>query len=137
MCLMMEKHMIFLYALRFFNVYGTRQALSNPYTGVLAIFASRYLNNKPPVIYEDGNQKRDFVSVYDIANACRLAMEKEVRWKVFNIGSGNAYTIKEIADELASVLDKENLTPELSVNTGSGISDIVLQIFHKQKNIWI
>src|SRR5690606_28317656 len=54
-------------ALRFFNVYGTRQALSNPYTGVLAIFASRLLNNKPPLIFEDGLQQRDFVSVYDVA----------------------------------------------------------------------
>jgi dTDP-L-rhamnose 4-epimerase len=52
-------------ALRFFNVYGTRQALSNPYTGVLAIFASRLLNGKPPLVYEDGNQKRDFVNVHD------------------------------------------------------------------------
>jgi len=61
-------------ALRFFNVYGTRQALSNPYTGVLAIFASRYLNNNPPRIFEDGQQRRDFVSVYDVARACRLAL---------------------------------------------------------------
>jgi dTDP-L-rhamnose 4-epimerase len=54
-------------AMRFFNVYGTRQSLSNPYTGVLAIFASRLLNNKPPMIFEDGLQQRDFVSVYDVA----------------------------------------------------------------------
>src|SRR5215213_5085642 len=62
-------------ALRFFNAYGPRQALSNPYTGVLAIFASRLLNGNPPLIFEDGNQQRDFVSVYDIAQACRLALE--------------------------------------------------------------
>ena len=61
--------------LRFFNVFGTRQSLQNPYTGVLAIFAARYLNNKPPLINEDGHQRRDFVSVHDIAQACRLAME--------------------------------------------------------------
>ena len=60
-------------ALRFFNVYGPRQALSNPYTGVMAIFASRLLNNKSPLIFEDGLQQRDFVSVYDVARACRLA----------------------------------------------------------------
>ena len=62
-------------ALRFFNVYGTRQALSNPYTGVLAIFASRLLNGRPPLIFEDGRQRRDFVHVRDVARACRLALE--------------------------------------------------------------
>ncbi len=62
-------------ALRFFNAYGPNQALSNPYTGVLAIFASRLLNGKPPILFEDGNQLRDFVSVYDVARACRLALE--------------------------------------------------------------
>src|SRR3982750_4709318 len=62
-------------ALRFFNIYGTRQALSNPYTGVLAIFASRFLNDRPPLINEDGFQQRDFVHVTDIARACRLALE--------------------------------------------------------------
>ncbi len=112
MCLMIGKtYNIPTVALRFFNVYGPRQALSNPYTGVLAIFASRFLNNNPPIIYEDGNQKRDFVSVYDIASACRLALEKDVSDEVLNIGSGNAYTIKEIADLLASVLDKQDVKP--------------------------
>ena len=59
-------------ALRFFNIFGPRQALSNPYARVLAIFASRYLNNQPRIIFEDGLQQRDFVSVYDVAQACRL-----------------------------------------------------------------
>lgn len=64
MCLLVGRaYNIPVVALRFFNVYGTRQALSNPYTGVLAIFASRYMNGKPPVIFEDGEQKRDFVHV--------------------------------------------------------------------------
>jgi len=62
-------------ALRFFNVFGSRQALSNPYTGVLAIFASRLLNDKPPLIFEDGLQRRDFVSVHDVVQACVLALE--------------------------------------------------------------
>src|SRR5207248_4780526 len=84
--------------LRFFNIFGTRQALSNPYTGVLAIFASRYLNGKPPLINEDGYQQRDFVSVSDVAQACRLAMEvPAAAGQVFNIGSGRQYTIREIA----------------------------------------
>lgn len=92
-------------ALRFFNVYGTRQALSNPYTGVLAIFASRYLNEKAPIIFEDGYQKRDFVSVKDVAVACRLALEVEdAAYEVFNIGSGNSYTVWEIAQKLSNTM---------------------------------
>ena len=102
-------------ALRFFNVYGPHQALSNPYTGVLAIFASRFLNNKPPVIFEDGKQQRDFVSVYDIARACRLAMETpEAAGEVFNIGSGKSYTILEVAEKMAAVMGKEDMKPEIT-----------------------
>jgi dTDP-L-rhamnose 4-epimerase len=101
-------------ALRFFNVYGTRQALSNPYTGVLAIFASRLLNNNPPLLFEDGNQKRDFVHVKDVARACRLALEKnEANGEVLNIGSGNQYTVRYIADKLSEVMNK-NIQPEVS-----------------------
>lgn len=102
-------------ALRFFNVYGTRQALSNPYTGVLAIFANRYLNNKPPLIFEDGQQQRDFVSVYDVARACRLVMESDKSdGEVYNVGSGNSYTISGIAESMGGVLGKEYLTPEIT-----------------------
>src|ERR1043166_1831245 len=86
-------------ALRFFNAYGPRQALSNPYTGVLAIFASRLLNDSAPKIFEAGRQQRDFVSVYDIARACRLALEvPEAAGEVFNIGSGEPHTVREIAE---------------------------------------
>ena len=92
-------------AMRFFNVFGTRQALSNPYTGVLAIFASRLLNGNRPLIFEDGLQRRDFVSVYDVARACRLALEVEqANGLAFNIGSGRAYTVLEVADLLRGVL---------------------------------
>jgi len=95
-------------ALRFFNVYGTRQALSNPYTGVLAIFASRLLNENSPLVFEDGLQKRDFVHVKDVARACRLALETpEADGEVFNVGSGNQYTIREIAEKLAKVMGKD------------------------------
>lgn len=109
LCLMIGKaYNIPTVALRFFNVYGTRQALSNPYTGVLAIFASRLLNNNSPLIFEDGNQKRDFVSVLDIARASRLALETpEAADEVFNIGSGNSYTINEISEKLSSILGKK------------------------------
>jgi dTDP-L-rhamnose 4-epimerase len=102
-------------ALRFFNAYGTRQALSNPYTGVLAIFGSRLLNNHSPLIYEDGNQKRDFVSVYDVAQACRLALEvPEAAGQVFNIGSGMQYTVREVAEKMARALGKEHIAPEIT-----------------------
>lgn len=108
-------------ALRFFNVYGTRQALSNPYTGVLAIFASRLLNGKAPLVYEDGNQKRDFVNVRDIATACILSCEKnEANGEVINIGSGHPYSIREIAEKLAGVMNRADLVPEITSNYRSG-----------------
>jgi dTDP-L-rhamnose 4-epimerase len=101
-------------ALRFFNVYGPHQALSNPYTGVLAIFAARLLNNKAPLIYEDGHQQRDFVHVRDVAQACRLAMEvPDIAGEVFNVGSGQAYTVLALAERLAAVMGKA-LAPEVT-----------------------
>jgi dTDP-L-rhamnose 4-epimerase len=92
-------------ALRFFNVYGPHQALSNPYSGVLAIFAARLLNERPPLIFEDGEQRRDFVYAGDVAEACRLALEVEgAVGRVFNIGSGQPVTIKQVARLLADTL---------------------------------
>lgn len=102
-------------ALRFFNVFGTRQALSNPYTGVLAIFASRILNGNPPLIYEDGMQQRDFVAVRDVATACRLALEKkQAAWRVFNIGSGQPRTILSIAEKMTELLGKKKIAPQVT-----------------------
>jgi dTDP-L-rhamnose 4-epimerase len=102
-------------ALRFFNVFGTRQALSNPYTGVLAIFASRYLNGRAPLIFEDGCQKRDFVHVTDVARACRLALETpQAVGQVFNVGSGRPYTVEEIARRMARTLGMEDIIPEVT-----------------------
>lgn len=102
-------------ALRFFNIYGTRQALSNPYTGVLAIFSSRLLNDKPLVIFEDGRQRRDFVSVHDVARACLLAMRSDdADGEVFNIGSGRDVSILEIAGKVAHILGKTDLEPEIT-----------------------
>jgi dTDP-L-rhamnose 4-epimerase len=95
-------------ALRFFNVYGPRQALSNPYTGVLAIFASRLLNDRPPLVYEDGGQRRDFVNVADVARACRLALERDgADGRAVNIGSGRSASVLEIAEQLGRVLGKD------------------------------
>jgi dTDP-L-rhamnose 4-epimerase len=102
-------------ALRFFNVYGTRQALSNPYTGVLAIFASRYLNERPPLVYEDGMQRRDFVSVLDVARACRLALEcPDAGGLSINIGSGRSYSVSEVAREIGRVLQRERIEPQIT-----------------------
>ncbi|GAA0891243.1 SDR family NAD(P)-dependent oxidoreductase [Fulvivirga kasyanovii] len=116
MCLMTgQAYNIPVTALRFFNVYGTRQALSNPYTGVLAIFSSRLLNDRPPLIFEDGHQQRDFVHVHDIARACRLALETpEAANEVFNIGSGNSYSISALAYQLAETLNKSYIEPEIT-----------------------
>ena len=92
-------------ALRFFNVYGPQQSLSNPYTGVLAIFAARILNGNAPLIFEDGLQQRDFVSVWDIAQACRLALTTKATGEVFNIGSGEPRTVFDIARDIVGVLN--------------------------------
>lgn len=93
-------------ALRYFNVYGQRQALSNPYTGAVAIFSSRLLNGKPPIIYEDGMQSRDFIHVRDIVNANMLALETEkADYEVFNVGTGRRITILELTGILAEKLN--------------------------------
>jgi len=102
-------------ALRFFSVYGPHQALSNPYTGALAIFASRLMNNRPPVIFEDGEQRRDFVHVHDAARACRLALESDrANGLTLNIGSGQSYTVREVAQGISRVLGRSQLQPEIT-----------------------
>jgi dTDP-L-rhamnose 4-epimerase len=101
-------------ALRFFNVYGPRQALSNPYTGVLAIFAARLMNGRPPLVFEDGLQRRDFVHVTDVAQACLLALKSpEIDGQVFNIGSGESRTVLSIAADLARVMGCPEITPHV------------------------
>ena len=115
MCLMIGRaYRIPTVALRFFNVFGTRQALSNPYTGVLAIFASRLMNGNAPLIFEDGRQLRDFVSVYDIVQACRLALEvPEAQGQAFNIGSGRAVTVSDVAALVRGILGK-HIDPDVT-----------------------
>jgi dTDP-L-rhamnose 4-epimerase len=101
-------------ALRYFNIYGSRQALSNPYTGVAAIFASRLLNGNRPLVFEDGEQMRDFVSVQDVAQANLLAMQSSgADGMALNIGSGEPISIREVAAALASALGTE-IAPELT-----------------------
>ena len=95
--------------LRFFLVYGTRQALSNPYTGVCSIFSSRLFNNKPPIIFEDGLQSRDFVNVKDVCQALILSMTKlEAKGEIFNVASGEPITINEVAKIIT-----EKINPDL------------------------
>jgi dTDP-L-rhamnose 4-epimerase len=101
-------------ALRFFNVYGPRQALSNPYTGVAAIFSSRLLNGQPPVIYEDGLQSRDFIHVEDIVRASLLAMERdEADYQVLNVGTGRSLSILDVAEVLIDHLSDGQIEPEI------------------------
>src|SRR5436309_13667369 len=95
-------------ALRFFNVYGERQALSNPYTGVAAIFASRVLNDRPPLIFEDGEQTRDFVDVRDVARACVLAVTADgPDVRALNGGTGVPTSVREVAAVIAHGLGKD------------------------------
>lgn len=101
-------------ALRMFNVFGPGQALSNPYTGVLAIFAARLLNGQPPMIFEDGQQQRDFVHVEDVARAFRLALETPAAAGcVFNIGSGRCITVAEVAHLLAEAMGRPDIAPQM------------------------
>jgi dTDP-L-rhamnose 4-epimerase len=100
-------------ALRFFNVYGERQALSNPYTGVAAIFASRLLNDRRPLVFEDGKQTRDFVDVRDVSRCCEVALRSDAaQGKAVNVGTGVPTSVLEVARVIARGLDKE-IEPEI------------------------
>ena len=100
-------------ALRYFNTYGTRQALSNPYTGVAAIFSGRLLNGRSPVIFEDGNQSRDITHVSDIVQANLLAMESDdMVDDAYNVGTGRSLTILDVAEALIACIGCEQI-PEV------------------------
>jgi len=100
--------------LRYFNVYGPRQSLSNPYTGVGAIFMSRIKNGKQPVVYEDGLQTRDFISVFDVVRANIMAMESDkADHRSINIGSGKALSVKSVAETIASLYGREDIKPDI------------------------
>jgi dTDP-L-rhamnose 4-epimerase len=108
-------------ALRLWNVYGPGQALSNPYTGVLAIFSSRLHNGQPPMIFEDGNQRRDFVHVEDIARAFVLALEHpKATGEVYNVGSGQDRSVREVAELLAHAMNRSDLEPEVTGKARAG-----------------
>ncbi len=108
-------------ALRLFNVYGAGQALSNPYTGVLAIFASRLLNGQRPMVYEDGAQRRDFVHVEDVARAFLLALDEPAAdGGVFNIGSGHSVSVADVATSFAAAMGRADLSPEITNKARTG-----------------
>lgn len=101
--------------LKYFNVFGPRQSLSNPYTGVSAIFMSRVKNSHSPIVYEDGNQTRDFISIHDVVSANMLAMENEkADYEVFNVGSGIPTKIKDLGSEICALYGRTDL--EVAIN---------------------
>jgi dTDP-L-rhamnose 4-epimerase len=101
-------------ALRLFNVFGPGQALSNPYTGVLANFASRLANGQRPMIFEDGEQRRDFVYVGDVARAfCEALVQPSAAGEVFNIGSGHDRSVTEVANSIARAMGRDDIDPEI------------------------
>ncbi|MFL6732134.1 MAG: NAD-dependent epimerase/dehydratase family protein [Sphingomicrobium sp.] len=100
--------------LRLFNVYGPGQALSNPYTGVLAIFSSRLANGQRPMIFEDGEQRRDFVYVGDVARAfCEALVKPDAVGEVFNIGSGEERSVRQVAQSIARAMNRKDIEPEI------------------------
>jgi dTDP-L-rhamnose 4-epimerase len=102
-------------ALRLWNAYGPGQALSNPYTGVLAIFAARIANGQSPMIFEDGRQRRDFVHAEDVARAFLLALDRpEAVGRTYNIGSGVDRTVTEVAASLAKAMGREDIQPVIA-----------------------
>ena len=115
MCLLVGKtYGLKTVALRFFNVYGPRQALSNPYTGASAILSSRILNNRSPHIFEDGGQLRDFIHVKDVARACILALKGDnANFQALNIGTGQKVSILELARALINLYGV-NISPYVS-----------------------
>jgi dTDP-L-rhamnose 4-epimerase len=108
-------------ALRLWNAYGPGQALSNPYTGVLAIFASRIANGQAPMVFEDGQQRRDFVHVRDVARAFLLALDRpQADGEVFNIGSGEDRSVEAVALLQADAMGRPDLKPDIAGKARAG-----------------
>lgn len=102
-------------AFRMFNVFGARQALGNPYTGVAAIFSAKLLNDEAPTVFEDGNQKRDFVHVEDVARAYAISLTtSSADGMALNLGSGEPVSVFEIATILAEKLGKSDIVPTIT-----------------------
>ncbi len=116
-----ETYQIPVVSLRLFNVYGPRQALSNPYTGVIAIFLSRVLSGEPPIIYEDGLQSRDFVSVHDVVRLTDLAISSPAAdGKIFNVSTGTPRSIRGVAEALLGLVGRPELSPRITLQFRKG-----------------
>lgn len=102
-------------ALRFFNVYGPGQALDNPYTGVLANFARRLLDDEPPVVFEDGSQTRDFIYIDDVADAvCTVALSDKPVNGAYNVCTGESTSVLRAAQLLGHALNKSHIEPHIT-----------------------
>lgn len=122
--------------LRYFNVFGSRQSLKNPYTGVVSIFYSRIQAGKPISLYENGTPLRDFVHVSDVARANCLAMNADVPpGSCFNVGSGHAYTIKEVAEALGAACGKPALLQDLGEFRVGDIHACHADLNHSQQGL--
>ena len=121
MCLLIGRtYKIPTVALRFFSVYGPRQSLSNPYTGVCSLFSARILSGKPPIIFEDGHQIRDFVNVKDLAKANILALERsDADYMAVNVGGGNPVSILDLANEMIK-LHRSEVAPQVTQQYRAG-----------------
>lgn len=116
-------------ALRYSIVHGPRQSLKNTYSGALRTFVLNLLQNKPLATFEDNMTKRDFVSVFDVANANLLALEKhESNYEIFNVGGGTEYTLYQLAHIISSKLKKDLIfSPKVEYRVGDiryAVSDI-------------
>ncbi len=116
-----RSHKISTVACRFFNVYGTRQSLSNPYTGVAAIFSSRLKNGNAPLIYEDGGQSRDFINVRDLVEAKLFLLENpKANLEAYNLCTGKATSVLEVARLLAKLMGRPEIEPQIPMSFRSG-----------------
>jgi dTDP-L-rhamnose 4-epimerase len=99
-------------ALRYFSVYGPRQSLTNPYTGVIARFGTRLIAGKPALIYEDGQQMKDVIHVRDVVRANLRAMEcEQANYQVFNLGNGEGLSVYRIAELIGEKLSRGRCPP--------------------------
>jgi nucleoside-diphosphate-sugar epimerase len=121
--------------LRYFNVYGPRQKYG-PYSGVISIFIKRFLENKPPTIYGDGEQTRDFVNVKDVVEANMLTLSKrDIAGEVFNISSGKAFTINKIVKIIQKITNKESIDPVYAEHRLGDIKHSYAKITKAQRNL--
>jgi nucleoside-diphosphate-sugar epimerase len=121
--------------LRYFNVYGPRQKYG-PYSGVISIFIKRFLENKPPTIYGDGEQTRDFVNVKDVVEANMLTLSKrDIAGEVFNISSGKAFTINKIVKIIQKITNKESIDPVYAEPRLGDIKHSYAKITKAQRNL--